>query len=113
VRRGRRHNRAELGDVHRRRAVYRGQPVESRIGQRPRSDDQLPSSSVNLAGAREIEGEEGRSVATGGFEDDEEPGDETSVLLGGIRVGGRRRIKARLRYGTGSVSDLSLGHGAS
>ena len=41
LRRGRRCDRIDLGDVRRRRAGHSGQPVEGRIGQHARSDDQF------------------------------------------------------------------------
>ena len=55
----------------------------------------------------ESEGDEGRSLAASGLEADEESGDQSSVLLGGLRAGGRRRIRlcTTLDYG---VFDLII-----
>src|SRR5262249_29878223 len=87
LRRGGGCDRIDLGAIRRRGAVDRGQPVESRIGLRARPDAQFSSPTAS-AGGGESESDEGGSLATGGVEGDEEPGDESSVLLGGICIGG-------------------------
>src|SRR5262245_8238389 len=90
---GRRRDRADVGAVHRRSAIDRGQPVESRIGEHARLDARFSSSIENGVNAREIECYEGRSLATGGIEGDEESRDRPSVLLGGVCLSGRRQMK--------------------
>src|SRR5262245_36903300 len=90
IRSGRRRDRVDVGAVHRRRAVDRGQPVESRIGQHARVDAWFSSTPYD---ALESEDDQGRSAAASGLEVDEESGSQPSVLLGGLRAGGRRQMK--------------------
>src|SRR5262249_18303809 len=89
IRRGRGHDRVELGHVRSRGAGDRGQPVESRIGQHTRVDARFSSTPD---GAVEREDDEGRSAAAGGPQADEESGRQPSVLLGRLRAGGRRQV---------------------
>src|SRR5262249_21236974 len=85
LRRGRRRDRVDLGAVRRGSPDNRRQPVESRIGQHARVDARFSSTSE---GAVTQSSDEGRSLAYGGLEVDEESGDQSSVLLGGLRASG-------------------------
>src|SRR5215470_15014059 len=86
IRSGRRRNRIDLGAICRRSAIHGGQPMGSRIGQRARVDARV-SSALDSAVSQITD--DGRSLAYGGPEADEESVYQPSVLLGGFRAGGR------------------------
>ena len=87
IRRGRGRDRIDLVAICGPSAVHGGQPMESRIGQRAQPDARFSSPTASACGG-ESESDEGGSLATSGVEGDEEPGDESPVLLGGICVSG-------------------------
>src|SRR5262249_17965295 len=98
----------DVGAVCGRRARDRGQPVGSGIGQRARSDARFSSPTANAARRRQTD--EGRKLEESGLEDDEESRDQSPVLLGGIRLSGRRQVANFYGGRKGDRLWVSIGH---
>src|SRR5215510_12054611 len=82
-RRGRGHDRIDLGAICRRSAIHGGQPMGSRISQRARVDARV-SSALDSADSQITD--DGRSLAYGSPEADEGSVYQPAVLLGGFHA---------------------------